>query len=772
VASRSFGTLEQSCLSALTALRVKGSRNCVIVLDETVFHPQFEVIVGLRPDSCMGFIGGYKASDEDYSYIPSPADDEQMSPDRLAKMTIHYVMSRADSNKHTYQLDMLPRKPKPKGSTETMAGAQQTLREFGFLWKVVTWANSDLPPIAGAWDGGTCNTSINALFLGLLPKTEMQVPFFNQCKKKRLDEVPMWSYQAVFYDKHFLSGCTDCRHAMKRFGAHLWSGARVIRWGAFVINLSPLVSNGLPLRALSGDDPQSDVDGAKRLNAAYIGDSWGALPCVIPQFICGLLTSAWTASSAFSLRHGLANALLGYYLLCTQAAQSWKEHKGAWTKHFLPIQCLRTMFDLAGHIVLASVHWPQEVPWVPRAREESLIEKFFGQLKSFSRGNCTVKDAVYGAQMVHAKQYQKSSMWEAFDARKEVPVTGEELAQIARDALTNAVLFQAWISNGKSTSEISADVQTWWKEYGENFIKKRGSGSQDNTDDPQEDSGLVDDQLVDDLFEEDYLDDCDLEECEHYEDTPEQDPEVLEDTPENLLQVLEDRQSLIVNLQKVMAEQPEELPGALPETSKDVDDQDDAPLPVKAVGSFEDILAAVGKSPHFCESSKTFATGCMQRLRDLVGSKTQVQGVRTNENMYNILTSQLCRARQFNRHTAARGGRMYNWFAAQQSLVEKVADEPGDGPQAVLSSSVFRPICSKEPQLLLVKDIQGGIMRFEVMVCFSVFRGAVAREPGASRRLRVTKNLGINAPAEAVARILVLYLEWVPPNKETCTVQR
>lgn len=127
------------------------------------------------------------------------------------------------------------------------------------------------------------------------------------------------------------------------------------------------------------------------------------------------------------------------------------------------------------------------------------------------------------------------------------------------------------------------------------------------------------DQLVDDLFEEDYLDDCDLEECEHYEDTPEQDPEVLEDTPENLLQVLEDRQSLIVNLQKVMAEQPEELPGALPETSKDVDDQDDAPLPVKAVGSFEDILAAVGKSPHFCESSKTFATGCMQRLRDLVG---------------------------------------------------------------------------------------------------------------------------------------------------------
>ncbi|CAK9019619.1 unnamed protein product, partial [Durusdinium trenchii] len=280
------------------------------------------------------------------------------------------------------------------------------------------------------------------------------------------------------------------------------------------------------------------------------------------------------------------------------------------------------------------------------------------------------------------------------------------------------------------------------------------------------------DQLVDDLFEEDYLDDCDLEECEHYEDTPEQDPEVLEDTPENLLQVLEDRQSLIVNLQKVMAEQPEELPGALPETSKDVDDQDDAPLPVKAVGSFEDILAAVGKSPHFCESSKTFATGCMQRLRDLVGSKTQVQGVRTNENMYNILTSQLCRTRQFNRHTAARGGRMYNWFAAQQSLVEKVADEPGDGPQAVLSSSVFRPICSKEPQLLLVKDIQGGIMRFEVMVCFSVFRGAVAREPGASRRLRVTKNLGINAPAEAVARILVLYLEWVPPNKETCTVQR
>lgn len=471
----------------MVALHVVGSRNFVLVLDETVFHQEWEIVVGLRPESSMGYIGGYKCPDEDCSYVASPADEDALPPEKLAKMSVHFVMSRADSNKHIYQVDMLPRKPKPKGSVETMTGAKATLMEWGFLWKVATWCNSDLPPIGGAWDAGTSNSSINSLFLGLLPKADMHVPFFNQCTKRPVPNVPMWCYQAVFYGEHFLSGCLDNRHVMKRFGIHLCSGARLIKWGAFTISLTPLVSGGLSLRALGGDDVQSDVDGARRMNAGYVTDSWCSMACIIPQFVSSLLTSAWTAAAAFSLREALSNALMAYYLLCIQTSQTMKEHKKAWSRHWLPPQNLRSMMDVAGHIVLASLHWPEEEPWVPSAREESLIEKFFGQIKAFQRGNNTMKDGVYGAHMVHARQHAKCEMWENFDARKEKPVTQAELVALAKKALDHAVTFHSWISHGLTSEQIRQDVETWWEGFGRDFIKKRaGKGDEECEDSPED----------------------------------------------------------------------------------------------------------------------------------------------------------------------------------------------------------------------------------------------------------------------------------------------
>ena len=153
-------------------------------------------------------------------------------------------------------------------------------------------------------------------------------------------------------------------------------------------------------------------------------------------------------------------------------------------------------------------------------------------------------------------------------------------------------------------------------------------------------------------------------------------------------------------------------------------------------------------------------------------SKTQIQGLRPNENQYNVMKSQLYRARQFNRFTAARTGRMYSWFAAQQSLVERVSGdsvEETDEANAILPSTVFRPICSKEAQLLLTKEVVGSIVKFSVALTFSVFRGAVARDQTVCRKIRVSKSMGINSPAEAVSRISVIFLEWVPPVKVACT---
>ena len=148
-------------------------------------------------------------------------------------------------------------------------------------------------------------------------------------------------------------------------------------------------------------------------------------------------------------------------------------------------------------------------------------------------------------------------------------------------------------------------------------------------------------------------------------------------------------------------------------------------------------------------------------------SKTQVEGQRPQENMYNILQSQLCRARQFNKFTAARSSRMFNWFSAQQTFLTHCQEKPEIelSQDGAFVSSVFRPSCS-QLQLLLIKDEVNGIVTFAPVVVVSVFRGAVSKTKAAPRKLRVTKNLGINCPAEAAARLLVLFLERLPPAKE------
>lgn len=111
---------------------------------------------------------------------------------------------------------------------------------------------------------------------------------------------------------------------------------------------------------------------------------------------------------------------------------------------------------------------------------------------------------------------------------------------------------------------------------------------------------------------------------------------------------------------------------------------------------------------------------------------------------------------------------MYSWFSAQQSLVQQVSDKSGvakDEEPPILPSTVFRPICSKDVQLVLIKEVIGSIVSFSIVVVFAVFRGAVARDQSVARRIRVSKSVGINAPAEAVSRVLALYLDWVPPAK-------
>lgn len=51
------------------------------------------------------------------------------------------------------------------------------------------------------------------------------------------------------------------------------------------------------------------------------------------------------------------------------------------------------------------------------------------------------------------------------------------------------------------------------------------------------------------------------------------------------------------------------------------------------------------------------------------------------------------------------------------------------------------------------------MVRFYLALVFAVYRGSLSKVEGAPRKLKVTKAMGINAPAEGVARVLALELE-------------
>lgn len=446
VASRSPESLAESARVAMSALNVPGSRNIMLVIDETVWAPMWDVIVGLRDDPNFAYVGGYMDSvnNEDFTYVARGACE--LPESKLSKMTMHFCMTRLDTNCHCYMVDMLPRRP-AKVSQVSCHGALQTLREFATLIQQTTLSNSGIPPLCASWDGGGSNCLLNALYLGLLPKEVMEdLPFFSECQKRPL-RLPHFIYKAIFWNEtEFISASNDSWRVMKRYSHHLATGCRIVRMGALAVNLTPMIRAGLSVRALGSEDIQSDADSARRMCASYVPKSWSGFGCIVAQFLNSLIVSGWAASTAFSLRESLHNVLTGYYLLLIMTQEAQASGKSSWKGKFLPPQTIRGMLDLCGHFVLAARHWPEQMPWRPRSREEHCIEGAFGVIKSFSKGSPTIKDGIYGTHHMHAKQLREADVLkplEALDNLCEKAVTAEELETIASQALEDACIFQA-----------------------------------------------------------------------------------------------------------------------------------------------------------------------------------------------------------------------------------------------------------------------------------------------------------------------------------------
>lgn len=196
--------------------------------------------------------------------------------------------------------------PSQSNTSKPKSGAKGMLEELAFLLHCATAANNGLPPASAAWDNGGSNVLVNGMFLGMVPTAYMaEFEFFKSCTKKSL-AIPMWPYKGIFHDStHYIGGCNDSNHVFKRYAFHVTSGVRMVRIGAFMVQLTPMVAEGLSARALGGDDIQNDADMSRKLNPNYVPDSWCGRGIMFYQFLNSLMVSFWNACEVFSAKECL-----------------------------------------------------------------------------------------------------------------------------------------------------------------------------------------------------------------------------------------------------------------------------------------------------------------------------------------------------------------------------------------------------------------------------------------------------------------------------------
>ena len=105
-----------------------------MTLDETVWSPMWDVICGLRspPDPEMAYVGGFlnEPKGEDYTFVARGASDLPSS--KLSRLALHFTLSRTDSNRHVYGVDMIPKPPK-QVSDVSVQGAMETYGNLRYM---------------------------------------------------------------------------------------------------------------------------------------------------------------------------------------------------------------------------------------------------------------------------------------------------------------------------------------------------------------------------------------------------------------------------------------------------------------------------------------------------------------------------------------------------------------------------------------------------------------------------------------------------------------
>ena len=116
--------------------------------------------------------------------------------DKVASMQLSYVVSRADTNKHLYEICHIPRQKKGHNK-------KTELHQLGRVLAIMCAGNNDKPPISISQDFHGSHLWIVMAFLGLLNRTYMtDVPFFGDCIYFPMYQfIPNFNYCVLLYKK-------------------------------------------------------------------------------------------------------------------------------------------------------------------------------------------------------------------------------------------------------------------------------------------------------------------------------------------------------------------------------------------------------------------------------------------------------------------------------------------------------------------------------------------------------------------------------------------
>lgn len=238
-------------------------------------------------------------------------------------------------------------------------------------------ANHGLPPICLSYDNATCHILVNSAFLGLLPRSLLQGPFWFHCRPGQPAVFKCWPYRTLLYSKKELPvlGLNDPPHTQKNLVDHLRRSTRKFHFGALWVDPQAILIGGCPKQAWLGKDHQSDSQAAQMLNPRYLKVGvWFDLGVNVFAYVAALVVGSWSGSALFSPTEIFLNSLSGYYLLLLNIMMSHQEHGSNWEKFCFAKVTMRNWLSLAAHAVLRVLHWPTDLPYNPACCAEDGVD--------------------------------------------------------------------------------------------------------------------------------------------------------------------------------------------------------------------------------------------------------------------------------------------------------------------------------------------------------------------------------------------------------------